>query len=65
MQGTKIESFVSPICLPWPSESVRDLGTKGTIIGWGRDTSQDQAQDRDRTKNVRWVSMTFSEIFSF
>ena len=49
------------MCLPWPSESVRDLGTKGTIIGWGRDTSQDQ----DRTKNVRWVSMTFSEIFSF
>ena len=50
LQGTNFESFifVSPVCLPWPSESVRDLGTRGTIIGWGRTTLRNITS----TKNV-------------
>ena len=50
LQGTTFESFifVSHVCLPWPSESVGDLGTRGTIIGWGRTTLRNTAS----TKNV-------------
>ena len=50
LQGTTFESFlfVSPVCLPWPSESVSDLGTIGTVIGWGRTTHRSTAS----TKNV-------------
>ena len=57
LQGTTFESFifVSPVCLPWPSESVGDLGTTGTIIGWGRTTLRKTAS----WKNVSQTSKIF------
>ena len=64
MENNEIESFVSPICLPWnfadPGFSLKG-GDTATVTGWGRVTNN-VTISKENYKQYRVASRTLQKI---